>query len=187
MCCRYTTTPECRPGVCVSIVSGPCDCSLVSVVALRVELSATRLSAGFGQPALDYHPFTQWVGRCSNPGHRRTAVVALVFSQVLHHLSYRPKRKKPDVFGTPGFGYSSEGTAWRHNAQWIGRERIRRLIGECTRPSSRFVTQAYGSHGSLSVEPAAARQGLPTSILSYRCRWGSNGSRKIVRIRQAAL
>ena len=28
---------------------------LVSVVALRVELSATRLSAEFGQPALDYH------------------------------------------------------------------------------------------------------------------------------------
>ena len=28
---------------------------LVSVVALRVELSATRLSAVFGQPALDYH------------------------------------------------------------------------------------------------------------------------------------
>ncbi len=27
---------------------------LVPVVALRVELSATRLSAGFGQPALDY-------------------------------------------------------------------------------------------------------------------------------------
>ena len=25
-----------------------------SVVALRIELSATRLSAGFGQPALDY-------------------------------------------------------------------------------------------------------------------------------------
>ncbi len=213
MCCRYTTTPKCRPGVCVSIVCGPCDCSSVSVVALRVELSATRLSAGFGQPALDYHvptslstksgwrdsnprsrapndhaahgarraaaalhpvmqsaaadsnrghrraavvllapapaarvpgrdtqaslrsvssscgsrtrvralkgrdplpideraisartvhavdtlgqraPFTQWVGRCSNPGHRRAAVVALVFSQVLHHLSYRPNEK----------------------------------------------------------------------------------------------
>ena len=45
-------------------------------------------------------PLTQWVGRCSNPR-------PLVFSQVLHHLSYRPKRKKPDVFGTPGFGYSS--------------------------------------------------------------------------------
>ncbi len=28
---------------------------LVPVEALRVELSATRLSAGFGQPALDYH------------------------------------------------------------------------------------------------------------------------------------
>lgn len=28
---------------------------LVPVVALRVELSTTRLSAGFGQPALDYH------------------------------------------------------------------------------------------------------------------------------------
>ncbi len=38
-------------------------------------------------------PFTQWVGRCSNPGHRRAAVVALVFSQVLHHLSYRPNEK----------------------------------------------------------------------------------------------
>ena len=29
-------------------------CSSFPVVALRVELSATRLSAGFGQPALDY-------------------------------------------------------------------------------------------------------------------------------------
>ena len=27
---------------------------LCSVVALRIELSATRLSAGYGQPALDY-------------------------------------------------------------------------------------------------------------------------------------
>ncbi len=114
------------------------------VVALRVELSATRLSAGFGQPALDYHrsvssscgsrtrlcalkgrdplpideraisartfhavdksaqraPLTQWVGRCTNPR-------PLVFSQVLHHLSYRPQRKKPDVVMTSGFGHSS--------------------------------------------------------------------------------
>ena len=29
--------------------------SYCCVVVLRVELSATRLSAGFGQPALDYH------------------------------------------------------------------------------------------------------------------------------------
>jgi hypothetical protein len=31
-------------------------------------------------------PFTQWAGRCSNPR-------PLVFSQVLHHLSYRPSKK----------------------------------------------------------------------------------------------
>ena len=55
VCCRYTTTPKCRPGVCVSIVSGPCFSSSFPVVALRVELSATRLSAVSGQPALDYH------------------------------------------------------------------------------------------------------------------------------------
>ena len=55
VCCRYTTTPECWSGVSVSIVSGPCSCSSFPVVALRVELSATRLSAVFGQPALDYH------------------------------------------------------------------------------------------------------------------------------------
>ena len=55
VCSRYTTTPECRPGVCVSIVFGPCSCSLFPVVALRVELSTTRLSAVSGRPALDYH------------------------------------------------------------------------------------------------------------------------------------
>ena len=55
VCCRYTTTPECWSGVCVSIVPGPCSRSSFPVVALRVELSTTRLSAVFGQPALDYH------------------------------------------------------------------------------------------------------------------------------------
>jgi hypothetical protein len=30
---------------------------LMSVVDLRIELSATRLSAGYEQPALDYHVF----------------------------------------------------------------------------------------------------------------------------------
>ena len=54
VCCRYTTTPKCRPGVCVSIVLASWSCSWVSVVALRVELSTTRLSAVSGQPALDY-------------------------------------------------------------------------------------------------------------------------------------
>ena len=33
MCCRYTTTPKYRPGVCVSIVSDPCLCSSFPVVA----------------------------------------------------------------------------------------------------------------------------------------------------------
>ena len=54
MCCRYTTTPDCRSGVCVSIGLRSSCCSSCSVVALRVELSTTRLSAVFGQPALDY-------------------------------------------------------------------------------------------------------------------------------------
>ncbi len=29
VCCRYTTTPKCRPGVCVSAASVPCFCLLV--------------------------------------------------------------------------------------------------------------------------------------------------------------
>ena len=38
--------------------------------------------------------------------------VSRLFRPPLHHLSYRPKRKKPDVVVTPGFGYSSgTGTA----------------------------------------------------------------------------
>ena len=55
VCCRrYTTTPKCRSGVCVSIGFASSSCSSFPVVALRVELSTTRLSAVFGQPALDY-------------------------------------------------------------------------------------------------------------------------------------
>ena len=179
MCCRYTTTPKCWSGVCVSTGFRSYPCSLGSVVALRVELSTTRLSAVSGQPALDYHcanvvvqsgwqdsnlprapkarrtapysrleraessssrpddtrlryvllssragvnppcrrptdrrtacgapstqlstDFTQWVGRCSNPRLR-------LFRPPLHHLSYRPQQKKPDVLVTPGFRYSS--------------------------------------------------------------------------------
>ena len=37
VCCRYTTTPKCRPGVSVSIVLASWSCSSFSVVALRVE------------------------------------------------------------------------------------------------------------------------------------------------------
>ena len=75
MCCRYTTTPECRPGVCVSIVLASWSCSPFPVVALRVELSATRLSAVFGQPALDYH--CQRHCRTSRDGRTRTCVSVL--------------------------------------------------------------------------------------------------------------
>jgi hypothetical protein len=49
VCCRYTTTPQCRSGVCVSIAPVSCFCSSFPVVALRVELSTTRLSAVSGQ------------------------------------------------------------------------------------------------------------------------------------------
>ena len=79
-------------------------------------------------------PFTQWVGRCSNPR-------PLVFSQVLHHLSYRPNEKSLMSLGHQAFGILRERYGLMSQAQWIGRG-IRRMIGECTRPSSRFVTQA---------------------------------------------
>ena len=67
VCCRYTTTPM-RSGVCVcSRVRLPLRLLLVgcssSVVALRIELSATRLSAEYGQPALDYRSFDSRDGR----------------------------------------------------------------------------------------------------------------------------
>ena len=75
MCCRYTTTPEGRPGVCVSILSVPCSCSSLSVVVLRVELSTTRLSAVSGQPALDYH--CQRRCRSSRDGGTRTRALVL--------------------------------------------------------------------------------------------------------------
>ena len=105
-------------------------CLSQSVVALRIELSAPWLSAEDGQPALDYRfvlsssygnrthlsalkgqcPLTdrrtsrvvvlrqraQWAGRRSNPRLR-------LFRPLLDRLSYRPKRKKPDVAVTPGF------------------------------------------------------------------------------------
>ena len=54
VCCRYTTTPDCGSGVCVSIGLRSSCCSSFSVVALRVELSATCSSDRFGQPALGY-------------------------------------------------------------------------------------------------------------------------------------
>ena len=52
----------------------PCLCSSFPVVALRVELSATRLSAVFGQPALDYHLSTSCRSR---DGRTRTCVSVL--------------------------------------------------------------------------------------------------------------
>lgn len=101
-----------------------------SVVALGIAPSAPWLSAEVGQLALDYRvvpsssygnrthlsalkgqcPLTnrrtsrafahprraQWAGRRSNPRLRG-------FTPLLDRLSYRPKRKKPDVAVTPGF------------------------------------------------------------------------------------
>ena len=43
-----------RAAICISLFSDFQRVEVQSVVALRIELSATRLSAGFGQPALDY-------------------------------------------------------------------------------------------------------------------------------------
>ena len=55
VCCRYTTTPNAGRAYAFPSCLLHRSCSLFPVVALRVELSATRLSAVFGQPALDYH------------------------------------------------------------------------------------------------------------------------------------
>jgi hypothetical protein len=41
---------------------------------------------------------------------------------------------------TPGFRYSSGAYGQVSQAQWMAGERIRRLIGECPRPSSLFAT-----------------------------------------------
>jgi hypothetical protein len=56
-CCQLHHDPMGRSGVCVSIDevgTSLVSCLFGSVVALRIELSATRLSAVSGQPALDY-------------------------------------------------------------------------------------------------------------------------------------
>jgi hypothetical protein len=58
----------------------------------------------------------QWVGRRSNPR-------PLVFSQVLHRLSYRPlrpKTKKPDVALTPGLKLVCWMVGRASQAQWMG-------------------------------------------------------------------
>ena len=69
--------PKCRSGVFVSIVIASSSCSSFPVVALRVELSATRLSAECGQPALDYHVSTSLSHPSSRDGRTRTCVSVL--------------------------------------------------------------------------------------------------------------
>jgi hypothetical protein len=59
-----------------------------SVVALGIELSTTRLSAGFGQPALDYHQ--------SRAPRSRTETL-LFPKQACFHLHLCPKRLKYPV------------------------------------------------------------------------------------------
>ena len=55
VCCRYTTTPNAgRAYAFQSRLHRIAPAPRLPVVALRIELSATRLSAAFGQPALDY-------------------------------------------------------------------------------------------------------------------------------------
>ena len=72
VCCRYTTTPMLVGRMRFNRVNIASLLFLRSrqVVALRVELSATRLSAAFGQPALDYR-------RPSRDGRTRTCVLVL--------------------------------------------------------------------------------------------------------------
>ena len=140
-CAAVTPRPHRWSGVFVSTGFGACCHSSFPVVALRVELSATRLSAVSGQPALGYRDCqrrcrsssscgnrprlsalkgqypqpideravqarccVKRVGRCSNPGHRRAAVVASFSARCYSVSATDPNIKKPGVAWTPGFG-----------------------------------------------------------------------------------
>ena len=88
-------------------------------------------------------PSTQWthlVRRTFHAVGRAVLESASAAFQAAATPSQLPtQQKKPDVFGTPGFRYSSGIYGLVSQAQWIERG-IRRLIGECTRPSSHFAT-----------------------------------------------
>ena len=105
VCCRYTTTPECWSGVSVSIVPGPCSRSSFAVVALRVELSATRLSAVFGQPALDYHlptsSHTRSGRRDSNPRSRAPRARGLPLPYIPLSFPVRTGGFEPPISWSP--------------------------------------------------------------------------------------
>jgi len=53
-------------------------------------------------------------------------------------------------------------------AQWVGRDRIRRLIGEPAHPTSLFATQPYRSHGSLSCKGGSTKAATIHSIVKTR-------------------
>jgi hypothetical protein len=141
VCCRYTTTPKCRPGVSVSIVLASSFCSWFPVVVLRVELSATRLSAEFGQPALDYHVGAYFprssrlniartfhaVGRAvlesASPGLQPGATP----SQLPTHQQAIKKARCPCDTGLSAF-FGVYGPV--SHAQWIIGAHIRRMTGK---------------------------------------------------------
>ncbi len=84
VCCRYTTTPCLVGRMRFNRVNIASLLSLESfqVVALRIELSATWLSAAFGQPALGYRDL-------SRDGRTRTCVSVLP-KHVGQPLPYTP-------------------------------------------------------------------------------------------------
>ena len=105
VCCRYTTTPKCWPGVCLSIVLASSSCSSFPVVALRVELSTTRLSAVSGQPALDYLVPTSLSNQSGwqDSNLRLRAPKARGFAATLHPVqSERPELNRRSPGPRPG-------------------------------------------------------------------------------------
>ena len=83
----------------------------------------------------------QWAGRCSNPR-------LLVFSQVLHRLSYRPQQKKPGVFCDTGLLQKSRYFDGRVSQAPVAHgEGIRRLTGKIPRAFLfANVTRPQGHH-----------------------------------------
>ena len=99
----------------------------------------------------------QWAGRRSNPRLR-------LFRPLLDRLSYRPKRKKPDVAVTPGFEKLRSVLDRASTAQRMRGQLIRRKAGATTLASLfAYRTRPLKRHAHIlnvgRLEPAVSPDG----------------------------
>ena len=174
----------------VSIVRASSLCSLYPVVALRVELSATRLSAEFGQPALDYRRFLKSGWQESNL--RLRAPKARGFAATLHPAaicSVRTAGFEPAVSRSPTWRdtrlryvlFFSDPYRSRTGLPALKgrRPRTDRLAGPCRRIFSTQLKHGFCAHfhavgravlesASPGFQPSATPSQLPTQKTSGR-------------------